>query len=56
MDDKAIEHIAGLIRGEVSFFNGWSVDRETELKACESAAKKIATYLKRKQKREASHD
>lgn len=46
------EHVAKLIRREVSFFNGWWVEEETVQKACEKAAKKVLRYLRARAIRE----
>ena len=45
---KIINHCTKIIRGEVGYFNGWSVSEESEKKACEKAAAKILKYLQKK--------
>lgn len=42
------DYIASLIEEEVSFFNGWSVTKETQREACEKAAERVLRYIKPK--------
>ena len=49
---KQRDHIANIIRGEVSYFNGWSVSEDSVDSSCFRAACKIELYLKRKSRRE----
>ena len=50
--DKEINHIARLISEQVGHFNGWSVDHDTMMEDCKDAAKKVRSYLRRRNMRE----
>jgi len=39
--------IANIIQGEVGFFNGWAVSKESERDSCEKAAEKILARIER---------
>lgn len=48
MKELLVKHIAELIEGQVSYFNGWAVSDETMERDCRDAAEDILAYLKRK--------
>jgi len=39
--------LANIIQGEVGFFNGWAVSKESERDSCEKAAEKILARIER---------
>jgi hypothetical protein len=51
VDEREIAHMRRLIRAEVSYFNGWQVSDKAVDEACEKAAKKLLSYMWRREQR-----